>query len=83
MGKLAGTRVAELKAKYTFLHDTLIRYATYLVKEVGTSSIVFIFLLVMGPILCCIPLKSGSFGKNLSSSTLRSDTRNYRERVRK
>ena len=29
MGKLAGTRVAELKAKYTLLHDTVRRYAVY------------------------------------------------------
>lgn len=29
MGKLPGTRMAELKAKYTLLHDAVMRYAVY------------------------------------------------------
>lgn len=41
------------------------------------------FLLVMGPVLFCItaPLQSQFWGKDLSSSSLNSNIRNYHERV--
>lgn len=68
--------MAELKAKYTLLHDTVVRYAVYWCGDISY----YIYSSYWYWQLCYSP-QSRPLGKDLGSSSLRSDTRNYGGKV--